>query len=140
MTSTRIITRSCALALATLTLSATAPAAFAQPYDNGYADSQADYAAQQAQYQQARRDYDARYGGGAYDRYYHDHPAYPGYRACEHKKANNEVAGTLLGGIAGAVVGSNLAHGGGRTGGAVIGGVAGAAIGNTVGRSSTDCG
>jgi hypothetical protein len=130
MTSTRL-TRSCALALAALTLSTAAPAAFAQPYDSDYA---------QAQYQQARRDYDARYGDGAYDRYYRDHPAYPGYRACEHKKANNEVAGTLLGGIAGAVLGSNLARGGGRTGGAVIGGVAGAAVGNSIGKSSTDCG
>ena len=47
------------------------------------------------------------------------------------------TAGTVVGGIAGALLGSNLAaHHGGRAGGAAIGGVAGALIGNSVARKS----
>ena len=47
------------------------------------------------------------------------------------------TAGTVIGGIAGAVLGSNLAaHHGGRAGGAAIGGVAGALLGNSVARNS----
>ena len=47
------------------------------------------------------------------------------------------TAGTVIGGIAGALLGSNLAaHHGGRAGGAAIGGVAGALIGNSVARNS----
>ena len=53
---------------------------------------------------------------------------------------SNAAAGTILGGIAGAVLGSNLAaHHGGRSGGAAIGGVAGALLGNSIGRSSSSC-
>jgi hypothetical protein len=65
-----------------------------------------------------------------------------GYRdgptPCQQVKRSNSTAGTLFGGILGAVVGSNLAHGGGRTGGAVIGGLAGAALGSNIARSSAD--
>ena len=47
------------------------------------------------------------------------------------------TAGTVIGGIAGALLGSSLAaHHGGRAGGAAIGGVAGALIGNSVARKS----
>src|SRR5690348_12456023 len=63
-----------------------------------------------------------------------------GYRYsddCTRRIHNNGTAGAIVGGIAGAVVGSNLAHGGGRTGGAILGGAAGAAIGNNIARSST---
>jgi uncharacterized protein YcfJ len=59
---------------------------------------------------------------------------------CEQQKHNNGTAGAVLGGIAGAVLGSNVTHHhGARTGGAIIGGVAGAAVGNSIGRSSTKC-
>jgi hypothetical protein len=48
------------------------------------------------------------------------------------------TAGTVIGGIAGALLGSSLApHHGNRAGGAAIGGVAGALIGNSIGRSSS---
>ena len=40
---------------------------------------------------------------------------------------------------AGAVIGSNLAHGGGREGGAIIGGVAGAAGGSAIARGTVHC-
>jgi hypothetical protein len=58
---------------------------------------------------------------------------------CEDRKSANGTAGTVLGALAGAAIGSNLARGGGRTGGAIIGGVAGAAVGSNVGRNSVNC-
>jgi hypothetical protein len=52
-------------------------------------------------------------------------------------RRSDGTAGTVIGGIAGALLGSNLAaHHGGRAGGAAIGGVAGALLGNSIGRSS----
>ena len=61
-----------------------------------------------------------------------------GYRDdCQEKVHNSGTTGALLGGIAGALIGSNLAsHHGGRSGGAVLGGLAGAAVGNNIARSS----
>lgn len=55
---------------------------------------------------------------------------------------NDGAAGTVIGGIAGALIGSNLAsHHGGRAGGAALGGIAGALLGNTISRSSAQsCG
>ena len=62
---------------------------------------------------------------------------YRGDDACRHKQHNSGTTGAVVGGIAGAVVGSNLTHHhGARAGGAVLGGLAGAAIGNSIGRSS----
>lgn len=59
---------------------------------------------------------------------------------CHQKQHNNGTAGAVLGGLAGAVIGSNVtSHRGSRTGGAIIGGLAGAAIGNNIGRSSAKC-
>lgn len=53
---------------------------------------------------------------------------------------SNGTAGAVIGGIAGALLGSSVApHHGNRAGGAAIGGVAGAVIGNSIGRSSSDC-
>jgi hypothetical protein len=55
-------------------------------------------------------------------------------------RRSDGTAGTIIGGIAGAVLGSNLAaHHGGRAGGAAIGGVAGALIGNSIARGSDGC-
>jgi hypothetical protein len=113
---------------------ASAPAVFAQPYDErGYYDGES---ARQAQIDRDRRDYDARYGPGAYDRYYSRRLS---DEACREKKSNNQVAGGLLGGIAGAVIGSNVARGGGRTGGAIIGGAAGAVAGSSIAKGEAKC-
>src|ERR1700749_1437742 len=84
-----------AAGLATL---APAAAAYAPPYDRQY-DDQARYDAQRAQQDQARRDYDAQYGPGAYDRYYgaqSDRAYREDRRACRQDKKGNEVAGGLL--------------------------------------------
>jgi len=44
--------------------------------------------------------------------------------------------GTAIGGVTGAVVGSNLASGGGRTGGAIIGGLVGAVAGHEIAKQN----
>ena len=57
--------------------------------------------------------------------------------ACQAKQHDSGTTGAVLGGIAGALIGSNLAsHHGGRTGGMALGAVAGAVLGNNIGRSS----
>jgi uncharacterized protein YcfJ len=56
---------------------------------------------------------------------------------CQERVHNSGTTGALLGGLAGVLIGSNLAsHHGGRAGGAVLGGLAGAAVGNNIARSS----
>lgn len=63
------------------------------------------------------------------DSYYED--------ACTDRIHDNGVSGALLGGAAGALLGSNLAGHGARTGGALIGAAAGAAVGSNIARSTT---
>src|SRR5262249_42319131 len=59
------------------------------------------------------------------------------YDDCRVREHSNGTAGAIIGGIAGALLGSSVApHHGNRAGGAAIGGVAGAVIGNSIGRSS----
>ncbi len=131
-----------------------------------YAQRTADYEAQRRAYDDARarydrdRDtYDRRWGRGAYERRYgafrYDYPpsaydhgydasyndAYAPYRdnPCEQRRSNNQVAGGLIGALAGAALGSNVAASGVRTEGAVLGGLVGAAVGAGVGRSTAQC-
>ncbi len=61
-----------------------------------------------------------------------------GYRnPCQQAQHDSGTGGGVLGALAGAVIGSNLAaHSGGRPGGAILGAMAGAAIGNNIGRAS----
>ena len=126
--------------------------AYSQAQDN-YATSQTDYARQRADYEVARRDYDRRYGYGSYERRYgaydnrrddnsgsYDRPgrAYAD-TGCRDRRSSNGVGGGLIGGIAGAVIGSNVAARHNRTGGAIIGGVVGGLAGNAIGRSTVHC-
>jgi hypothetical protein len=63
------------------------------------------------------------------------------YRAYDNTSCRSDgTAGAVIGGIAGALLGSNLAsHHGGRAGGAAIGGVAGALLGNSIARGNDSC-
>ena len=61
---------------------------------------------------------------------------YGAYEACRDKKSDNGTTGAVIGGLAGAVLGSQVAGRGDRTEGAVIGGLAGVLLGNVVGRDS----
>jgi hypothetical protein len=122
-----------------------------------YADARADYDRRLAEWQRAQRIYDRRYGYGSYARLYarpvwdqtywssNSPPPYAGYYgrnssatsvACTDSSSNNTVAGGVLGALAGAVLGSQVASHGARTEGAVLGGVAGAVIGGSIGNAS----
>lgn len=69
---------------------------------------------------------------------YDDADAY--YRdACREKRRDRRAAGAILGGIAGAVIGSNVDDDGNRSEGTVIGAVAGAAAGSHIAGKSTKC-
>jgi len=54
---------------------------------------------------------------------------------CEARKHNDRVAGTVAGGLVGALAGSAIAGHGNKTGGALIGGALGAIAGNQIARS-----
>jgi len=85
-------------------------------------------------------DYDVRYGAGAYEHDYGAPVAYEGRdESCRQHQENHEVAGAVIGGLAGAALGSNVASGGGRTGGALIGGALGVGAGAAIGRDSAHC-
>jgi len=58
---------------------------------------------------------------------------------CEQHQADNRAAGTVIGAIAGGLLGNAVSHGGGRTGGTVIGAVGGAVVGNQLARSNNSC-
>lgn len=120
----------------------------------GYEAARRDYERRRADYEAARARYDARYGTGAYIRVYgpapvwdvarwgpYDAPA-AGYYGRDtayvtdcRSNNNSAVAAGVIGAIAGAALGSNIAAGGVRTEGAVLGGVVGAGIGAAVGHA-----
>jgi outer membrane lipoprotein SlyB len=50
--------------------------------------------------------------------------------------AGTNILGAVVGGLAGAALGSQIGAGAGRTAATVLGGVAGAAVGNTIARNS----
>ncbi|MHB8530861.1 MAG: hypothetical protein ACYC8V_15285, partial [Caulobacteraceae bacterium] len=96
-------------------------------------------------YEQARRDYDAQYGVGAYERFYaapvyeEAAPVYGDRDACADRRTGGAVAGGLIGALAGSVIGSNVAEHGERAGGAVLGGVVGGVAGAAIGASAARC-
>jgi hypothetical protein len=75
-------------------------------------------------------------GAAATPSFAHDYGYYDAAEACHAKKQESGTTGAVLGGLAGAFIGSSVAGHGSHAGGAVIGGLAGALIGNGVGRSS----
>jgi Glycine zipper 2TM domain len=83
--------------------------------------------------------YSQNYGTGAYAPSY-DYNRYPqqSYDPCARERQGRTGAGAVIGGGAGAVIGSQLAARGRRTEGSILGGVVGAVIGSQVGRSSSD--
>jgi hypothetical protein len=58
--------------------------------------------------------------------------------SCE-QQHDNRVAGTVGGGVLGALIGSSIAGHGDKTTGAVVGGVGGAVIGNQLTKGGADC-
>ena len=123
-----------------------------------YQSARSTYERRHAEWERARADYDARYGYGAYVRVYGPAPAWdtarwgaydapaadyygrptsyvtPPVVTCrnDHSAA---TAGGILGALAGAALGSNVAARGHRGDGAVLGGVVGLGIGASVGNA-----
>ena len=128
-----------------------------------YRAARADYDRRHAAWERARARYDARYGYGAYVRYRgpapawdtarwgaysadarhydrdHDRDRTSAYVAPAPVTCRNDhtaaTAGGILGALAGAALGSNIAASGHRGDGAVLGGVVGAGIGAAVGNA-----
>ena len=83
--------------------------------------------------------YSQNYGTGAYGPSYNYGRGYqPSYDPCSRERQGRTGAGAVIGGGAGAVIGSQLAARGRRTEGSILGGVLGAVVGSQVGRSSSD--
>lgn len=61
------------------------------------------------------------------------------YQSCKQRKDGNTVAGVVIGGILGAVVGSQVSGHGARTEGSVIGAGGGALVGGAIGADATKC-
>lgn len=126
---------------------------------NDYRAARAAYDRRRADWERTRADYDARYGDGAYARYYgaaptwdeaHDNAssspppvsassdgrdgAYADRAGCR-SDHSGAFGGGLIGALAGAALGSNVAARGHRGDGAVLGGVVGAGIGASVGNA-----
>lgn len=122
-----------------------------------YDRARAEYDAKRERYERDRARYDARYGSGAYARYYGPAPAWdsarwdangygrdtsytgPAYAdPCRsyRNNNNNQVAGGLIGALAGAALGSNVAARNARTEGAVLGAVVGGALGASIGKQA----
>jgi len=119
-----------------------------------YREARRDYDRRLAEWERARVIYDRRYGYGSYARVYtrpvwdqtywssYSPPPYAGYYGRNTSATgvtcnsnNSTVGGGVLGALAGAVLGSQLASRGARTEGAVLGGVAGAVIGGSIGNA-----
>jgi len=121
-----------------------------------YRAARAAYDRRRADWDAARADYDARYGYGAYVRAYGAAPVwdeatwrnpppaaiYQGrdtaYTTTVTCKSNNNATVTagIIGALAGAALGSNVAAGGVRTEGAVLGAIVGGGIGAAVGNAN----
>lgn len=131
-------------------------------YDARRADydrARARYEARRDRYERDRARYDERYGEGAYARVYGPEPAWDAERweargygpapsagyygrdtayvdPCARTRNNDKVAGGLIGALAGAALGSNVAAHGRRTEGSVLGAVVGGVVGANVGAAA----
>ncbi|MFL5295209.1 MAG: glycine zipper 2TM domain-containing protein [Phenylobacterium sp.] len=57
---------------------------------------------------------------------------------CEQRAHNRKVGGTIIGALAGGLLGNAVSHGGGKTGGTIIGAGVGAVAGNNLARINCD--
>ncbi len=144
------------LALAASAAMASLPSlAAAQPYGWDAYDQQQSYQQQQDTYRQRLQDYNqqrAAYDQAQRDREQRSSDRYDnrGYNqridrdrgydsSCEGRANGQTAAGGVIGALAGAAIGSNLAGRGSHTTGAVLGAVAGGVIGANVARSTASC-
>jgi hypothetical protein len=128
---------STAVALSALT--AFPAAAEAQSYRGGYYDNSGNYyRPYDSRYDRryAQRAYNQRaYNQRGYDQRYYGQPYY-GQRYNHYYRNCSGTTGTIIGAIAGGLLGSQVAGRGDRTVGAIIGGAAGALGGRAIDRSN----
>ena len=117
-----------------------------QDQQQRYEASRDTYLIQQDRYRQdreayryARDAYDARYGIGAYDRYRVDWYRPYANSPCERGARGAQATGGVIGALAGAAIGSNIAARNTRTEGAVLGALVGGALGASIGGSTARC-
>jgi len=72
-----------------------------------------------------------------YRSYHDEHVA--NQQACQQSRNNRTLTGVIIGGIAGAVLGREVADRGVRGEGALLGAVVGATAGGAIGRNTADC-
>jgi hypothetical protein len=126
-------------AAAVISLTAAGMPALAQPYDDGYRGDDRAYQDDRYddRYDSDRSDgYQDYYRNGRYDRRQYDR--YDG-RGQAAQCRDNRAAGTLLGAIAGGVIGAQTDHHGSNDGSVALGAVLGGMVGNSVARSSAAC-
>lgn len=126
-----------ALPLAVATIGSAAPAS-AQYYNGGYSDRQYDSRYDRrydSRYNDRyNRNYDRRYDSrydSRYDRRYNDRY----YR----DRCDRGTGGTVIGAIAGGLIGNEVAGRGDRTVGTIIGGAVGAIAGRAIDKSNDGC-
>lgn len=129
-----------ALALAASAAIAALPTlAAAQPYGSPsshdqYQQQQDDYQQRLQQYNQQRAAYDSQRSGSGY-RSRDDRSRAP----CADRSSDRAATGGIIGALAGAAIGSNVAGRGSHTEGAVLGAVAGGVVGAGIASSSARC-
>lgn len=118
-------------------------------YDDGYGYYDRDYYSQNGRYDYDRPD--PQYGYYDAGRYYRADPRYRAYSMRDNDRVyrgedgryycrrSDGSTGLVVGGVAGAALGSVIAPRGSKTLGAIIGAVGGAAAGAAVDRSGTRC-
>lgn len=114
---------------------AQAPLALAQPGDyQEAAPPPGSYAEPPPGYNDGEAYYDDQ--AQSYDRDYADRYSAWAAQNCVNQRNNNAAAGAIIGGVLGAVVGSNVSGRHNRTGGAIVGGAVGATAGASIGANS----
>ena len=132
-----------------------------------YQQRRSDYEQRRAQWERDRADFDRRNGNGAYIRRYgewrydpdgrtgggygNDRDGYGNDRdgrdyyadwrddRCERREDRSKVVGGLIGALAGAAIGNNVAATNSQTEGTVLGALVGGAIGANIGEKAADC-
>ena len=106
------------------------PAMARDRYDNGYGYTNyddRDYRQDRREYRQDRRDYRR-------DRQYNNN-----YRNDYQRCRNSGTGGTIIGAVAGGLLGNEVARRGNRTEGSIIGAAVGALAGRALDKSSSNC-
>jgi len=135
-----------ALALAASAAIASLPTlAAAQPYGSSsydqrsYQQQQDDYQQRLQQYNEQRAVYDRQHSGGRYDDRGYRSRDDRGRGPCADRSGDRAATGGIIGALAGAAIGSNVAGRGSHTEGAVLGAVAGGVVGASIASSSARC-